>query len=58
MFTFIDISTESYYLALNTSDVRFLTFSDYLKFQKINNLRNITMNNKISKNANFAPYKL
>ena len=56
-FTFVDISTDGYYAALNDSNVRYLTFNGHLKYHKINNLRNLTINNKISKNSNFAPYK-
>ena len=57
IFTFVDISTDGYYVALNALNVGYLTFNGHLKYHKINNLRNLTINNKISKNANFAPYK-
>ena len=57
IFTFIDISTESGYLALIALNVVYLTFNDLLKYHKIYNLRNLTINIKISKNAIFAPYK-
>ena len=57
IFNFIDIGTDGYYVALNASNVRYLTFNGHLKYHKINKLRNLTINNKISKNANFAPYK-
>ena len=57
IFTFVDLSTDGYYVALNASNVGHLTINGHLKYQKINNLRNLTINNKISKNANFARYK-
>ena len=57
IFSFIDISTDGYYAALNASNVRHLTFNGHLKYHKVNNLRNVTINDQISKNANFAPYK-
>ena len=57
IFTFVDISTDGYYVALNSSNVRFLTFNDHLKYHEINSIKNLTINNKISKNVNFAPYK-
>ena len=53
---FFDISMDDYYVALDASNVRCFTFNDHLKYHKINNLRNLTIN-KISKNANIAPYK-
>ena len=56
-FTFIDISADGYYVALNASNVRYLNLNDHLKYNKINNLRNLTINDKVSKNANFAQYK-
>ena len=55
IFTFVGISTDGYYVAVNASIVRLLTFNDHLEYHKINNLRILTINNKISKNANFAP---
>ena len=54
---FVDISMDDHYVALNASNVRYFFFNDHLKYHKINNLRNLTINNKISKNANFAPNK-
>ena len=52
-----DISTDGYFLALNAINVRFLTFNDHLRYQKLNNFKNLTINDKISKNANCAQYK-
>ena len=57
IFTFIDIITDGYYVALSASNVRYLTFIGHLNYQKRNNLRNLTIYDKIYKNANFAPYK-
>ena len=57
MFIFVDISTDGYYVATNASNIRYLNFNGHLKYHKINNLRNLTINDKILKNANFAPYK-
>ena len=58
IFTFIDISTCSYYVTLNASNVRYLAFIEHLNYQKKIILRNLTINNKISKNAIFATYVL
>ena len=49
LFAFVDITRDGYYVAINTSNVWYLTFNDHLMYHKINNLRNLTMNNKISK---------
>ena len=57
IFTLVDISTDGFYVALNALNVRYLTLNDHLENHKTNNLRNLTRHNKISKNANFAPYK-
>ena len=57
MLAFVDKSTDGYYVALNASNIRYLTFDDHLKYHKVNNLRNLTINDKILKNANFAQYK-
>ena len=54
---FIDISTDGYYVALNASNIRYLTFNDHPNYHKINNLRYLTIIDKISKKANYAPYK-
>ena len=54
---FFDISMDGYYVAPNASNVRYLTFNGNLKYHKINNLRNLLKNDKISKNAIFAPHK-
>ena len=43
-FTSFDISADGYYVALDASNVRYLTFNDHLKYNKINNLRKF--NNK------------
>ena len=51
------ISLISYYVAVNASNVWYFTFNDHLKHHKINNLRSLPINNKISKIANFAPNK-
>ena len=40
MITFVDIRRDGYYLALNASNVWYLTFNDHPKHHKINNLRN------------------
>ena len=50
------MSTDGYYVAISASNIRYLTFN-HLKYHKINNLRYLTINDKILKNANFAPYK-
>ena len=57
MFTYLDISADGYYVALDATNVRYLTFNKHLRDHRINNLRILTINNKLSKNANFAPYK-
>ena len=57
IFTFVNISTDGYYVALDASNVRCLTFNKHLRDHIINNLRILTIINKISKNANFVPYK-
>ena len=49
IFYFVDISTDGYYVAVNSSNVRYLTFNNHLKYHKINNLRNLTINNKYRK---------
>ena len=49
IFTSIDISTDGYYVAPIASNVRYLTFHDHLKYHEINNLRNLTINDKIAK---------
>ena len=54
---FCYISTDGYYVTLKVSNVRYFTFNDHLKYHKINNLRNLPINNKTSKIASFAPYK-
>ena len=46
-----------YYLALNASNVPYLAYKEHLKNHKIKNIRNVSINNKLSKTANFAPYK-
>ena len=48
---------DDYYMALNASNVRYLTFNDHLKYHKIGNLGNLTINDKTSKNANLAQNK-
>ena len=55
IFTYVDISTDGYYV--DASNVRNLTFNKHLRDHRINNLRISLINNKLSKNANFAPYK-
>ena len=57
IFTFIGLGTDGNYVALNASNLRYLTFNGHVKYHKINNLRNFLMKGKISKNANFAQYK-
>ena len=54
IFIFIDISTDGFYVALNASNVRYLTFNVHLKYHKRNNLRNLTINDKLSKNCKFC----
>ena len=56
MFAFVDISTDYCYVALNASNERYLTFNGHLKNHKMSNLGILTINDKILKNANFAPY--
>ena len=34
-------------MAVNASNVRYLTFNDQLKYHKINNLRNLTITNTV-----------
>ena len=57
MFTYLDISADGYYVALDASNVRYLTFNKHLRDHRINNLRILLINNNISENANYAPYK-
>ena len=54
---YYDIRTDGYNVALKALSVRYLAFNEHLKYHKINNLRNLTKNNKILKNSNFAPNK-
>ena len=51
--SFVIISTDGNYLALKTLNVRYLAFNEHLKFYKINNLKNLTINDKISEKANY-----
>ena len=46
IFTFVDISTDGCYAAVNASNIRYFTFNDHLENHKTNNLRNLTINNK------------
>ena len=57
MSNYCNIYMDGYYVAPNAPNVRYLNFNGLLKYHKINILRNLTINNKISKNAKFAPYK-
>ena len=43
IYSSINISTDGYYVALNASNVQYLTFKDHLKYHKLNNLRNLTI---------------
>ena len=56
-YLFFGIQTDDYYVALNASNVRCWASNCHLKFCKINNLTKLSINNKISKNSNFAPYR-
>ena len=40
---------DGYYVALDALHVRYLTFNGHLKYHKLNNLRNLTINNKYRK---------
>ena len=44
IFAFVDISTDGCYVALDTSNKRYLTFNDHLKYNRINNLEILTIN--------------
>ena len=45
IFTFVNISTDGYYVALNASNVRYSTFNKHLKYHKKNKQIN-KFNNK------------
>ena len=37
---FVDISTDGYYVAVNASNVRYLTFNEHLKYHKLKKFNN------------------
>ena len=49
IFVFVVISTDSYYEALNTSNLRYLSFNEHLNYRKVNNFRNLTIYNTYRK---------
>ena len=44
------------YVTLGASNVPHLTIDDCLRYHKLNNPKNLTTYEKMSINANFAPY--